>query len=116
MAALLHFAELAPGATGIEHGPWPDDCAACGRPGRYNGGKVLVDGVKALLTISEGAASVRCAAGREEIGYDSLEYELVGEIPVTTQLHWLCGDPGGWHGDNRCDCSWTVELTPERSP
>lgn len=74
------------------------------------------DGVEShqwRLVIDDGSTSFRsgCMSCEEFIEDMFPEAYVVADIPVT--LTWeSCGNPGGWHGLQRCDCDayWIVNA------
>jgi len=111
----LQLIESPPG-RGLEHGPYPDDCQACNRPGNYR--RPLTEGVPCLLTVEDGTASVRCAACGAEMWLDgdSIDYQMEVGLPVVLKVRDLCTN-GGMHFDHPgCDCGVVVDITVTESP
>jgi endogenous inhibitor of DNA gyrase (YacG/DUF329 family) len=88
--------------------PWP--CPTCGKD--QPAGKKMPASFPAVLDIGDGSASVRCATCEREVDWDgdNIAYQAEG-IPVTVTWAPEHEGLGGWHGDVRCDCGWTWEIT-----
>jgi hypothetical protein len=113
MNHMLQLERLPPCDTGLEHGPWPDDCHACNRPGNYR--ERRFEGVACLLTVEDGTASVHCAACGAEMWPDGDpdEYQMEQPVPVTLAWRGLCfSRVRGSHWDGPCDCGAVLDITP----
>ena len=67
-----------------------------------------------LLEIEEGQAVLKHAAcGKQPPAYwgDWHDLVMMSQIRVTARPQPEC-DGAEWHGDTRCDCGYTIEVTP----
>lgn len=69
---------------------------------------------KFLLTIEDGQADlVHTVCGKQPPASWGDWHDLVTLAPLTVTVEWVPECDGSmWHGDHRCDCGASVQLTP----
>ena len=70
----------------------------------------LLDNPSCMMTIEEGQASLTHQACGKPLWFEpeDISAEVAVKVAVET-----CSNPGGWHGDMRCDCGYTVLIALE---